>query len=165
MGLTVFDETAHNPVDRIELIAGENDWAFERSGADEITVSVVGEMAEYQVSFSWMPDVEAIHAAATFELHVAAQREIEVMRLLALINAQMVAGHFDLWADAGVLMFRNTVSLAGGRGPTDAEIERLLASASGACDRYYEAFQYVVWAGRSAREALQSVLFETIGEA
>lgn len=165
MGLTVFDEAMHNPVDQIELVAGDNNWAFERSGADEITVSVAGGMAEYQISFSWMPDAEAIHLAATFDLHVGPAREIEVMRLLALINAQMLAGHFDFWTDAGVLMFRNTVSLIGGRGPTDVEIEGMLASASAACDRYYEAFQFVVWAGRSAREALQSVLFETIGEA
>ncbi|MFO1185143.1 MAG: YbjN domain-containing protein [Bauldia sp.] len=165
MSLTAFDEAARNPVDRIELIAGENDWAFERSGSDEITVSVVGEMAEYHVSFSWMPDVEAIHLAASFDLRVTAVREVEIMRLLALINAQLIAGHFDFWADAGVLMYRHSASLIGGRGPTDAEIETMLAMATSACDRYYEAFQFVVWAGKSARESLQSVLFETIGEA
>jgi hypothetical protein len=34
-----------------------------------------------------------------------------------------------------------------------------------ACDRYYQAFQFVVWAGKSAREAMDSALFETAGEA
>ena len=41
----------------------------------------------------------------------------------------------------------------------------LLKVAVDACERYYQAFQFVIWAGRSAREALDGVLFETEGEA
>jgi hypothetical protein len=33
------------------------------------------------------------------------------------------------------------------------------------CERYFQAFQFVIWAGKSAREALDSVLFETEGSA
>jgi len=165
MRLIQSDEPLPNPVDRIELIAGENDWAFERSGLDEITLSVTGGMADYQVSFSWMPQMEAIHLAAAFDLRVAVAREIEVMRLIALINAQMWMGHFDLWRDAGLMMFRHTLLLAGGPPATNEQIAALLGAATTACDRYYQAFQFVIWAGRTAAESLQSVLFETVGEA
>jgi len=41
----------------------------------------------------------------------------------------------------------------------------LLKVAVDACGRYFQAFQFVIWAGRTAREALASVLFETEGEA
>ncbi|MGV8841182.1 MAG: YbjN domain-containing protein, partial [Bauldia sp.] len=34
-----------------------------------------------------------------------------------------------------------------------------------ACERYYQAFQFVVWAGKTAAEALATVMFETVGEA
>ena len=34
-----------------------------------------------------------------------------------------------------------------------------------ACDRYYQAFQFILWAGKSAREALDGAMFETQGEA
>ena len=34
-----------------------------------------------------------------------------------------------------------------------------------ACQRYFQAFQFVVWAGKSARDALDASLFETTGEA
>ena len=40
-----------------------------------------------------------------------------------------------------------------------------MSSATESCDLYYQAFQFVVWAGKSAHEALESVLFETVGEA
>jgi hypothetical protein len=34
-----------------------------------------------------------------------------------------------------------------------------------ACERYYQAFQFVLWAGKSATEALDAVMFETSGQA
>ena len=32
-----------------------------------------------------------------------------------------------------------------------------------ACERYFPAFQFVVWAGKPAREALDAAMFETQG--
>lgn len=166
MSLIVFEAERHsNPVDRIEQIAGANDWSFERSGDDEITVSVRGGWGEYHVSFSWMEELEAVHLACAFDLKVPEKRKTEVMRLLSLVNEQMWIGHFDLWSQEGLVMFRQTLLLSGGAEPTDQQIEGLLASAIEACERYYQAFQFVVWAGKSATEALETVLFETEGEA
>jgi hypothetical protein len=34
-----------------------------------------------------------------------------------------------------------------------------------ACERHFQAFQFVVWAGKTAREALSASLFETTGRA
>ena len=41
----------------------------------------------------------------------------------------------------------------------------MLRVAVEACERYFQAFQFVIWAGKRAREALDCVLFETEGEA
>jgi hypothetical protein len=41
----------------------------------------------------------------------------------------------------------------------------LLGTALEACERYFTAFQFVVWAGKTAREALDATMFETSGEA
>jgi hypothetical protein len=41
----------------------------------------------------------------------------------------------------------------------------LLDAAIDSCERYYQAFQFVVWAGKSAREAMDAAVFETLGEA
>jgi hypothetical protein len=41
----------------------------------------------------------------------------------------------------------------------------LLRAAFEACERYYQSFQFVVWAGRESREALASTMFETEGHA
>ena len=41
----------------------------------------------------------------------------------------------------------------------------LLGTALDCCERYFPAFQFVVWAGKGAREALDAAMFETAGEA
>jgi hypothetical protein len=166
MSLIDFEEQrGSNPVDVIEQIAALHDWAFERAGDDEISVAVSGGWCEYHVSFSWMEDKEAVHLACAFDLKVPEPRKLEVMRLLAGVNEQLWIGHFDLWSKEGVVMYRQAMLLSGGAEPTSAQIEKLLVTAIEACERYFQAFQFVVWAGRSAPEALQSVLFETVGEA
>jgi hypothetical protein len=33
------------------------------------------------------------------------------------------------------------------------------------CERYYPAFQFVIWGGRSAADAIASSLLDTVGEA
>ena len=158
------DRQSH-PVDVIEQIAAINDWTFERAGDDEITISVSGGWADYHVSFSWMEDREAIHLACAFDLKVPETRKLEVMRLITSVNEQLWIGHFDLWSAEGVVMFRQALLLSGGVEPNTHQVERLLVTAIEACERYFQAFQFVVWAGKDAAEALEGVLFETVGEA
>jgi hypothetical protein len=154
-----------HPVDVIEQVAHNNEWAFERSGDDEISITAVGTWADYHVSFSWMEDFEALHLACAFDLRVPETRALETMRLLSLINEQMLFGHFDLWEQEGAIMFRQSLLLAGGAEPTSAQVEVLLSSALEACECYYQAFQFVSWSGTPAKDALASVLFETHGNA
>ncbi len=154
-----------NPVDVIEHIAALHDWSFERAGDDEITISVAGDWCDYHVSFSWMEEKEAVHLACAFDLKVPEPRMLEVLRLISGVNEQLWIGHFDLWGKEGVVMYRQALLLSGGAEPTSAQIEKLLLTAIEACERYFQAFQFVVWAGKSAPDALATVLFETVGEA
>ena len=52
-------ERQSNPVDMIEFVPANNDWSFERSGEDEIAMTVEGHWTDYHVSFSWMEEFEA----------------------------------------------------------------------------------------------------------
>lgn len=108
-----FAREAH-PVDVIEQVAHSNDWTFERTGDDEIAISVAGNWTDYHISFSWMEDFEALHLACAFDIKVAEPRVNEVMRLLSLINEKLLMGHFDLWQQEGAIMYRQSLLLAGG---------------------------------------------------
>ena len=166
MSLIDFTEQPHgNPLEVVERVASTNGWSFERAGEDEITILVAGKWSDYQVSYTWMFDIEALHLACAFELKVPERCRGEVQQLISLINEQMWVGHFDLWTQDGIVMYRHALVLAGGVAASSRQCESLLGTALDACERYFPAFQFVVWAGKSAREALESAMFETAGEA
>jgi hypothetical protein len=157
--------TRANPLEVVERIANKNAWSFERACEDEITMLVSGKWTDYQVSFTWMAELEAVHVACAFDLKVPDRSENEVHRLISMINAQLWLGHFDLWSKDGLVMHRHALVLAGGVEASAPQCEALLSCALDACERYYPAFQFVVWAGEGAREALEAAMFETAGEA
>ncbi len=157
-------ERTVNPVDLMEHIATGNDWACERSAEDELTLVVSGSWADYHVTLNWRDEVETLHIACAFEFKVSDARVGEVYRLIAMINEQLWLGHFDFWEREGLVMFRHGL-LLNGTVATAGQCEALLRAALESCERYYQAFQFVVWAGKSAREALSSTMFETEGEA
>ena len=103
--------------------------------------------------------------ASAFDLKVGDQRKPEIVRLLAFVNEQLWIGHFDLWQVEGMIMYRNTLLLTEGAEPTVGQLASLLSAAVDACERYYQAFQFFTWAGKSAEDALAAVLFDTAGEA
>lgn len=166
MALIDFGQQPHdNPLEVVERVASSNGWSFERAGEDEITILAAGKWTDYQVSYTWMFDIEALHLACAFELKVPDRCRPEVQQLISLINEQMWVGHFDLWPQEGLVMYRHALVLAGGVDATARQCETLLGTALDACERHFPAFQFVVWAGKPAAEALQAALFETKGQA
>ena len=153
-----------SPLDVVEHMAAGNNWPFERAGEDEIGLVVTGRWTNYQVSFTWMNDIETLHLACAFDMKVPEPRLADVQKLIGLINEQMWIGHFDVWTQNGVVMFRHALVLAG-VAASGRQSEAVLASALDSCERYFPAFQFVIWAGKSAREAMESAMFETTGEA
>lgn len=166
MTLTDIGQTARlNPLDVVERIASVNDWSFERAGDDEINLLIKGRWNDYQVSFTWMGELEALHLACAFDIKVAERRRAEVQQLIVHMNEQMWIGHFDLWPEDGLVMFRHALVLSGGVEATEAQCASVLGTAIDTCERYFPAFQFVLWAGKTAREALDAAMFETSGEA
>ena len=160
----IIDSPSH-PLAVVEDIAAHNNWSFERSGEDEITIVSKGEWTDYQLSFTWMGEIEALHLACAFDMKIPPARRGEVQRLIASINEQLWVGHFDLWTHTGMIMHRQALVLPGGLIASSAQCQAMLAGALHACERYFPAFQFVVWAGKSARDAMAAAMFETSGEA
>ena len=131
---------------------------------EELTLAVEGNWCDYHISLNWRQDLEALHMACAFDLKVPDSRLSEVYRLVAKINEQMWIGHFDVWSSEGLIMFRHGLMLNNTQ-PSVEQCEALLQAALESCERYYQAFQYVIWAGKNAPDAMASVMFETQGQA
>jgi len=158
------DRTVH-PVDIIEHIAAINDWNFERQDTDEISISVRGSWSDYHVSFNWMQDLESLHIASAFDLKVPEARRPEVKHLVAMVNEPALdrpfrhlesrGGHpLPQLAPADRRRRRDAAAMRGSPPLGDRNLRPLL---SGVPIRGV--------GGKSAAEALESVLFETVGEA
>jgi hypothetical protein len=158
-------DSRNNPLAVVEDIAAHNNWPFERSGEDEVTIVSKGDWTDYQLSFTWMQEIEALHLACAFDMKIPAPRRPEAQRLIASINEQLWVGHFDIWIHTGMIMYRQALVLPGGISASTAQCESMLAAAIHACERYYPALQFVVWAGKSAPEAMTAAMFDTEGEA
>lgn len=166
MPLSAFDAArSEHPLDVVERFAATQEWSFDRAETDEMSVTVSGRWAEYHVAFSWIDEVEAVHVACAFDLKVPERRRPEVLQLISLANEQLWVGHFDYWSAENVIMFRHALLLSGGAEPTHGQCQIMLKAAVDACERYFQAFQFVLWAGKTAREAIEGVLFVTEGEA
>ena len=164
--LHIEDHDRHeHPLDIVERLASLRDWIFDRAETDEMSVSVAGRWADYHVAFTWIEDVEALHVASAFDLKVPERRRTEILTLVSLVNEQLWVGHFDLWSTDNVVMFRHSLLLTGGAAPTQGQCTMMLKSAVDACERYYQAFQFVVWADKDADSALACAVFDTVGNA
>lgn len=156
--------TPTNPVDLVESIASSQDWPFDRTSDDELTAIIAGTWTDYHISLNWRDDLEVLHIACAFDFKVPDARIREVYRLLAQINEQLWIGHFDLWTHEGLIMFRQGLML-NEASATPEQCEAMFQAALEACERYYQSFQFVVWAGKDASEALSGTMFETEGRA
>ncbi len=158
-------EELPNPLDTVERIAQSREWFVDRAADDEVNMIAAAVWGDLNICLNWREDIEGLHVACTFDFRVQPNRREEVSRLLSLINEQLYFGHFDLWREDGAVLFRNGLTLTGGAVVTDAQCESLIQSAVESCERYYPSFQFVIWAGKSAEEAIAASLFETVGEA
>lgn len=154
-----------HPLETVEDMAQRNEWYAERSADDEINMIVAGSWTDLHLSLNWNDHVEGLHLACSFDLKVPPHRRDEIVHLVAMINEQLFFGHFDVWHKEGSLMFRNSLLLTGQADVSEAQCEALVHTALDACERYFPAFQYTIWAGKTADEALKSSLLQTVGEA
>ncbi len=162
---TVAEDRPEHPVDVVERLAAINEWAFDRAEDDEISILVSGAWANYDVAFTWLPEIESLHVSCSFDLKAPPRKRAAIGELTQLINEQLWLGHFDLWSQQDLVMFRHSLCLAGGAIASDAQCGAIVNAAINACETYFQAFQFVLWADREPREAMAFATFETRGAA
>jgi len=156
---------ASNPLETVEGIANSHDWLFDRMSEDELAIEVSGRWCDFRMQFSWRPDLQALHVTCAFDMRVPQPKRRDVHDLLALMNERLAVGHFDLWSEEGLPMFRHTSLMRGAGRASVEQLEDLMDIAICECERFYPAFQFVIWGGKTAPEAIATSLLDTVGEA
>jgi hypothetical protein len=154
-----------NPIDLVEEIVLANEWRHDRASDEEMFIEISGRWCEYRLLFMWQREMSALHFSCGFEMKVPRSRRGSVYELLATVNERMWLGHFDLAPSDQSPSFRHGVLLRGAMGASVEQIEDLVDISLTECERFYPAFQFVVWGGKSPEEAIASAMIDPIGEA
>ncbi len=154
-----------NPIDLVEEIVQANEWAHDRASDEEMVIEISGRWCDYRLLFVWQREMNALHYSCGFEMKVPRGRRAAIFELLAAINERLWIGHFDLAADDAAPSFRQGVLLRGAFGPSVEQIEDLVDISVSECERFFPAFQLVVWAGKNAKEAIAAAMIDPVGEA
>jgi hypothetical protein len=158
-------ERAGNPLDVMEQIVAANEWAFDRRSDSEMAAEAPGKWCDYGLFFSWSHEISAMHFSCAFDMKVPAGRRDKLFELLSLANEKLWIGHFGLDSDDGVPVYRHAVLLRGAPGASAESLEDMVDIALTECERFFPAFQFVLWGGKSPAEALQAAMLECAGEA
>lgn len=158
-------EPKTNPLDIVEDLVCAHEWTFDREGDNELAVQVRGQWCDLHMWFAWRVETGSLFFTCALDMRVPEGRRRAVYPLLATINERLWLGHFELWSEEGWPTFRHTL-LTSRETPLGVRVvEELVDAAHAECDRYYPAFQFVIWGGKSADEAVAAALIEPAGEA
>ncbi len=153
------------PVEMLAALFEARDWPFEYSGEDEISAEVKGSWATYQIQAIWRVEDHVLQLLCLPEVRVPDAKRAAMHEALALINEQLWLGHFDMWSNGGVVLFRHGLMLGedGLLGP--AQAQSVVEAAIEECDRFYPVFQFILWGDKTPAEALAAAMVDAAGEA
>ncbi|WP_238363928.1 YbjN domain-containing protein [Mesobacterium pallidum] len=154
-----------HPIDIVEHIASHHDWEFDRLADDQIAMAVEGQWRTYSLTLAWSAYDETLRLVCTFEMEPPEDRMPAVYECLNAINDQCWAGAYTWWAEQKLMVYRYGLVLSGGQIASAEQIDTMIHTAVTSAERYYPAFQLVVWANRSPKEALQVAIAEAYGRA
>ncbi len=154
-----------NPLDAMERIVGDRNWLYERLCDTELAVEIAGEWCDYRLFICWQTEARLLLASCSLDMRVPKPKRGQVFELLALINERLAMGHFDLPAEDSLPLYRCALPLRGVVGASVEQLEDLMDLGLVECERYYPAFQYLLWAGKAPRDAVCAAQFEAVGEA
>ncbi|UIJ44735.1 YbjN domain-containing protein [Sphingomonas cannabina] len=154
------------PIEMLERYYAAHGWNHERD-EDEIVAKVKGSWTEYELRAVWRAEDGVLQFLCFPDVRVADERRAAIYEAIGLVNEQLWIGHFELWSSSGILLFRHAAMIDGDDGATMTlgAAELLVESAIDECERFYPVFQFVLWGGKTPREAIAAALIETQGEA
>ena len=154
-----------NPIDVVEDIIYSKNWTFSRAADDELVAELSSQWCQYRLYFSWSEKIKAINFTITFDIKFPLSTSKSIYELLALINEKLWIGHFDITSKNGIPAFRHTVLVPPGNEILYNLLEDLVDIAVYECEKYYPAFQLILFEDSAPQEALDLCVIETLGNA
>ena len=153
------------PVDMLAAFFEARGWSVDHVSEEELSVEIKGNWTSYQLRAIWRNEDHVLQILLLPELRVPEDKTQVIYETLGLINEQLWLGHFDLWSNNSVLLFRHAI-LLGGNGMLGLDqAQTIVDMAIDEWERFYPVFQFVLWSDKKPREAIEHAMVDTAGEA
>tara|TARA_Y100001970_G_C13811952_1_gene640505 strand:+ start:136 stop:624 length:489 start_codon:yes stop_codon:yes gene_type:complete len=159
------DSYSNNPIDVVEDIIHSKKWNFSRAADHELVAEISSKWCEYRLYFSWSQQIKVINFTITFDIKFPNNKFKEIYELLAKINEKLWIGHFDITSKNGIPAFRHTFFEPNESKILYNQLEEIVDIAIYECEKYYPAFQLILFDEVSTQEAIEICSIETIGNA
>lgn len=163
--LSTFHQDESLPVDMLAALYEARGWSFEREADDEISAEVRGSWTNYNIRAIWREEDNVLQIIALPGVNVDKDKRANIYKALGLINEQLWIGHFDLWENNGILLFRHALIMSSNGMLGIEQAQTMIDTAIDECERYYPVFQFIIWGGKSPEDAIANALIDTQGEA
>lgn len=155
-----------NPIDTIEELFNVQEWPTQRPSDQEVIADVVGKWGVYNVHFLWDHNDGILQFVITSEeLLVKKELMASAYELCGRVSEKIQVGHFEVISDAKLIGFRHGLILPGTRTISEFLLEELINTGIEMCEKYYPAFQFVLFGSRTPAEAASMAMINTVGEA
>ena len=153
------------PVDMLASLFEARGWPYEFVSEDEISGQVQGSWANYQLRGIWRSEDNVLQLLCLPDIRVADDKKQAMFEVLGMVNEQLWLGHFDIWSNGQVLLYRHGLMLGDEGLLSIAQAQTVIEVAVEECDRFYPAFQFILWGDKSPADALAAALVDAAGEA
>lgn len=154
-----------NPLESVEAVANALEIEADRVNDAELHLAAPGAWRDAGIWFTWRPEVSTLQMGAPLDLKAPDNLLMSAARLVAMVNERLWVGHFDLWTEDQSIVYRDSIILPENGALDGVQAQCLIRGATEAIDRFYPAFNYLIWGGKSPQEAMDASLFETAGNA
>ena len=161
--IDLIDSKSH-PINLLEEIIISKDWIFERPIEDEIYIEVPTKYSNLIIQVNWLKNQSRIEIRSFFYNKMDFSDNVEIYKLLNLINNRINYGHFII-NENSFPTFKNSIIIKDYKSIKFDLLKELLNYAILESERFFPILQLVLWGGKKAEEAILFFDFKTEGRA
>ena len=161
--IDLIDSKSH-PINLLEEIIISKNWIFERPIEDEIYIEVPTKYSNLIIQVNWLKNKSRIEIRSFFYNKMDFSDNVEIYKLLNLINNKINYGHFVI-NESKYPTFKNSIIV---KDPTNIRfdfLKEILNFAILESERFFPILQLVLWGGKKAEEAILFFDFKSQGKA
>lgn len=157
---------SRNPIEVVEDLIFAQEWSSQRLSNHEIMAEVNGRWCEYHIHFVWNDETSILQFFIILvDIEIPAHKRSVVYELICNLNERLPLGHFEVFSQINTLVLRHGLLLPGTRTMSEALLEQILDIALEACEKFYPAFQFVIFGDKTPEEATSMSMIDIAGEA